>query len=136
MWMPWTRQILADADQAVLTSVLDLAGLRDMKNLFERLSKQRGEGAPVYLALNHMGAFKKTELTPKDFETAIEKEADLVLAHEPGLFGEASNNGQTLAEVSGRHKVVEGLREFSQLITGRQPAKKAKSKFSFSLGKS
>ena len=52
IWVPWSRQVLYDADQAVLTGPADLAGLRDMKNLYERLDKSRGTTAPTYLALN------------------------------------------------------------------------------------
>ena len=137
LWAPWTRQLLLDADVSVVTALLDLASLRDTKNVVDRLVAQRGEGAPVYMALNHEGAYKRTELTAKDFENAIEIEPALVIPHDPNLFGEAANNGQMLAELNRKHKVVENLRSFVQTITGRQvgPAKKQKFKFGFSQSK-
>ena len=130
MWAPWTRQLLLDSDVSVVTALLDLASLRDTKNVVDRLISQRGEGAPVYVALNHEGAYKRTELTAKDFENAIEIEPALVIPHDPNLFGEAANNGQMLAEVNRKHKVVENFRSFVQTVTGRQagpgPMKKKK----------
>lgn len=125
-WAPWVQQVLLDADETVITGVMDLSGLRDTRNLVERLRQQRGESGPVHMVLNHAGAYKKTELSPKDFENALEKEPDLVIPHDPSLFGAASNNGQMVGELSPKHKAVEGLRQFALSVSGRQPAQKKK----------
>ena len=89
--------------------------------LAARLKELRGEQAPIHLVLNHMGAFKKTELSPKDFENAVEIEPAAIVAHEPNLFGAASNNGQMLGEVNRRHKAVETIRQLALKLGGRQP---------------
>jgi pilus assembly protein CpaE len=125
-WAPWVQQVLLDADETVVVGVLDLSGLRDTKNLVDRLRQQRGETSPVHMVLNHHGAFKKTELSPKDFETAVETKPDIIIPHAPALFGTASNNGQMVGQVSGKHKSVEALRELAILVSGRQPQQKAK----------
>ena len=125
-WAPWVQQVLLDADETVVVGVLDLSGLRDTKNLVDRLRQQRGDNSPVHMVLNHQGAFKKTELSPKDFETAIEIEPDVVIPHAPVLFGTASNNGQMVGQVNGKHKSVEALQELAILVSGRAPQKKAK----------
>ena len=78
------------------------------------------------MVLNHAGAYKKTELSPKDFENALEKEPDLVMPHDPALFGTAGNNGQMIGELNPKHKAVESLRDFALKISGRQPAQKKK----------
>ncbi len=47
-WAPWTQQLLLDADDVVVVSSLDLAGLRDSRHLTSRLKELRGEQAPVH----------------------------------------------------------------------------------------
>lgn len=125
-WAPWVQQVLLDADDTVITGTMDLSGLRDTRNLVERLRQQRGESGPVQMVLNHAGAYKKTELSPKDFENALEKEPDLVVPHDPALFGAAGNNGQMIGELNPRHKAVEALRAFALSLSGRQPTQKKK----------
>jgi pilus assembly protein CpaE len=133
-WAPWVQQVLLDADETVIVGVMDLSGLRDTKNLVDRLRQQRGETSPLRLVLNHQGAYKKTELSPKDFETAIEMKPDIVIPHAAALFGTASNNGQMVGQVNGKHKSVEALRNLAILVSGRQPQQKAKKGLLAQLG--
>lgn len=128
-WSPWTQQALLDADESAIVTTLDLASLRDTKNIVDRLKQQRGENALLHIVLNHYGAFKKTELSPKDFETAIELKAAAVIPHDPSLFGTASNNGQLLGEVNARHKAVEAIAQLALAMSGRQPPKQKKGFF-------
>ena len=72
------------------------------------------------MVLNRRGASKKTELSPKDFETAVEMKPDAIIPHAPDLFGAASNNGQMLGQVNRKHKSVETLRKLAILVGGRQ----------------
>lgn len=92
-WAPWVKQLLTDVDEVVITGTLDLAGLRDTRNLVAYLREKRGEDAPVRVVLNHEGAARRSELSPKDFEGALDSAPDLILAHDTGLFGQAANNG-------------------------------------------
>ncbi len=130
-WAPWTKQILVEADETVICSTLDLASLRDTRNLAERLKAQRGEDTPVRVVLNHVGLSKKTELSPKDFEEAIGEAPALVIAHDPALFGTASNNGQMVGQVNARSKVSQGFRDLAVSLTGRQPLETKKTSMSF-----
>ena len=61
-WAPWAQQLLLDADEVVVVGTLDLASLRDTKNLVERLKEKRGDGAPVRMVLSKSGMAKRTEL--------------------------------------------------------------------------
>ncbi len=115
----------------MICSTLDLASLRDTRNLAERLKAQRGEDTPVRVVLNHVGLSKKTELSPKDFEEAIGEAPALVIAHDPALFGTASNNGQMVGQVNARSKVSQGFRDLAVSLTGRQPLEKKKASMSF-----
>ncbi len=126
-WAPWTQQLLVDSDEVVIVSLMDLAGLRDSRHLIAKMKEFRGGQAPVHLVLNHAGAYKRSELSAKDFENAVEIEPALVLPHDPNLFGAAANNGQMLGEVNRRHKIVELIRQFSLKVGGRQPVERKKS---------
>lgn len=133
-WAPWVQQVLLDADEVVLVGVLNLSGLRDTKNLVDHLRQQRGNTSPVHMVLNHQGAFKKTELSPKDFETATEVKPDVIIPHAPALFGTAANNGQMVGQVNAKHKSVEALRELAILVSGREPQQKLKKGLLSQLG--
>jgi pilus assembly protein CpaE len=126
-WAPWAQQLLLDADEVVVVGSLDLASLRDTKNLVERLREKRGDAAPVHMVLNKAGAAKRTELSPKDFENATQLKPDAVVPYHPDLFGQASNNGQMLGEVNKRHRVVDAVRQLAIQLSGRRPAAKKKS---------
>lgn len=125
-WAPWAQQLLLDADEVVVVGSLDLASLRDTKNLVERLKEKRGENAPVRMVLSKSGLAKRTELSSKDFETAVEMKPVAVVPFEPNLFGQASNNGQMLGEVNKRHRVVETVRQLAVQLSGRRPATQKK----------
>jgi pilus assembly protein CpaE len=128
-WAPWTQQLLLDADEVVIVSLPDLAGLRDSRHLIARLKEFRGDQAPVHLVLNHAGAYRRSELSAKDFENAVELAPALVIPHDPNLFGSAANNGQMLGEVNRRHKVSEMIRQLALRLGGREPVEQKKASF-------
>lgn len=125
-WSPWAQQVLFDADEVAVVGSLDLASLRDTKNLIELLKEKRSETAPVHMVLNKAGAARRTELAPKDFENAVQAKPSAVIPFDPNLFGQASNNGQMLGEVNKRHRVVEQVRQLAVQLSGRRPAPQKK----------
>ena len=133
-WAPWVQQILLEADETVVVGTMDLAGLRDCKTLIDRLKRQRGEQSPVHLVLNHEGAYKKTELSAKDFENAIELEPTATLAHDPNLFGTATNNGQMVAQVNAKSAISDAYLQLCLRLTGKLATiQKKKKGFSLSF---
>ncbi len=125
-WTSWTQHVLAQADEIVVTSTLDLACLRDAKNLVDTLTARRPNDAPIRFVINHQGAYRKTELSVKDFESALGSTPDLVVAHDPALFGAATNNGRMIGVENARHKAVGGFNALAQTISGIEPAKPSK----------
>ncbi|MEM7123162.1 MAG: AAA family ATPase [Pseudomonadota bacterium] len=119
MWSGWAQQLLVDSDETVIIGTLDLAALRDTKNIVEAVEARRGEDSKVRVVLNHAGASKKTEVPVKEFEEAVGSKPVAVLPHDPTVFGEALNNGQMIGEASGKHKAVEVFGELAMLVTGR-----------------
>ncbi len=125
-WSAWHQHALMQVDEIVLTSMLDLACLRDSKNLVELLGAKRPNDAPIRLVINHQGAYRKTELSDKDFETAVGGTAALVIGHDPALFGTAANNGQVIGAMKPDDKVVEGFNLLAQLVSGMELSKPKK----------
>lgn len=138
-WTAWSRQVLAGADEIIITTTPDLAGLRNAKNLFDLLRQERPNDPPPKIVLNQVGVPKRPEIPTKDFNEAMGTEPALILPFDPQLFGTAANNGQMIGELKGDNKTALGLRHLSATITGRQEPThhKARKKplFSFLGGK-
>ncbi len=131
-WSAWMRHVLTQSDEIVVVARPDLACLRDTKGFFDAMGAKRANDAPIRVVLNHLGAYKKTELTPKDFEDTLGAPLALVMPHDAVLFGAAANNGQMIGDMSKNNKVAEGFMELAQMVSGHEPvirdkkAKKAK----------
>ena len=132
LWTPWVKATLIAADEIVLVASPDLASLRNTKNIMDVLRLNRPNDVPPRLILNKVGMPKRPEIPAKDFAETVGHEPALTLAYEPLLFGQAANNGQMLAELGQKSPVVDGIRGFAGLITGRKPAP-VQSKSIFSL---
>lgn len=122
VWEPWTEAVLRSADDLVIVAQPDLANLRDTKNIVDTVVAKRGDSLPSRIVLNRVDAYKKTQLSPKDFQENLGKAPALSIPFDPNLFGTASNNGQMLAEAAKTHKVVDSLRQLSAQMVGRAPA--------------
>jgi pilus assembly protein CpaE len=125
LWAEWTEHLMVMADEIVVVSAPDLASLRDTKALLEVLAARRGEGAAARLVLNKVDAYKKTQLTAKDFEETLGIKPALTLAFEPALFGQAANNGQMLADAGRTAKLNEQLSAFALMLGGGSQVRKA-----------
>ncbi len=125
-WSRWTSHVLSRSDEIVMTSTLDLACLRDSKTIFNKLTETRVNDAPIRLVLNHLGAYRKSQLSVKDFESTLGVVPALVVQHEPVLFGTAANNGQMIGDVNKRNRVNDGLRKLAEIVSGRETDKTKK----------
>jgi pilus assembly protein CpaE len=121
MWTPWTRKLLLEADEIVVTATPDLASLRNSKNLLDTLKAARPNDAEPHLVLNQVGVTKRPEIPVRDFAEALGNDPALVLPFEAALFGEAANNGQMIEEVDPRSKTAQGMRHIASVVSGRQP---------------
>jgi pilus assembly protein CpaE len=126
-WTDWSRKVLTQADQIILTAVPDLANLRNAKNLLEKLVAARPNDQAPHLVLNQVGIAKRPEISAKDFADALECKIDFVVEFDAALFGTASNNGQMIEEVSGKAKAAEQFRDIAMLLCDRVEAKPERS---------
>ncbi len=126
-WVPWVSEVLLMANEVVVTVHADLANLRDAKNIFDVLSSSRGVDAPNRLVFNAVGASKKVELSPKDFEEVVGVSPSAQIPYNPALFGAAMNNGEMAVQISKGSKVSQEFADLARVVGARAPVTKARS---------
>jgi pilus assembly protein CpaE len=128
VWTSWSKRILTQADEIVVTATPDLASLRNTKNLVDLLKQVRQNDRPPHLVVNMQGVPKRPEIPLKDFEAALEVKACAVIEFDAETFGQAANNGQMIEEMSPKAKAVPHFRDIALAVTGRRehrPEKKS-----------
>jgi pilus assembly protein CpaE len=126
IWCEWTRSLLAEVDQVVVTAVPDLANLRNAKNLMDVLRKMRPNDQQPQLILNQVGLPKRPEISPADFCEPLGMDAIAILPFDGALFGGAANSGRMIAEVDPKSPAAETMAQIAHVVTGRASAKKRK----------
>ncbi|MBF0095204.1 MAG: pilus assembly protein CpaF [Alphaproteobacteria bacterium] len=132
LWEPWVEDTLGLADEVVITTLPDLAGLRDAKALFDYMIQKKGAEAPVHLVLNRCGAFSKDELSGKDFSETLGRMPVVSLNYDAGLYPGAFNNAQMVGDHPKGGKAAEGFRQLAAKVSGRPPPGGQKKKSPFS----
>jgi pilus assembly protein CpaE len=127
IWNEWTSFLLETVDEVVLVAQPDLLNLRDAKNLFAHLVSKRGI-MPTRFVLNKIDAYKKTQLSTKDFQETLNAEPFLEIPFDPNLFGDAANNGQTVLESAKAHKISESLRQLAFKVSNLPETARGKGK--------
>ena len=125
-WSEWTRSVLADVDEVVISAVPDLANLRNTKNMLDALRKLRPNDHPPHLVLNQVGMPKRPEIAPSDFFEALEMEAVAILPFDVQLFGNAANSGRMVSEIDAKSPAAETFSQLCHIVTGRATLKKAR----------
>ena len=134
-WQPWVHEILLDSGDVVVTAYPDLQSMRDVKNLMDSLSPQRGK-SPTRLIFNRVGLSRKTEFSIKDFSANLRVKPELSIPYDAVSFGTAMNNGQAIVQVNKSSKAVPQFDNLATLVSGRESKGKKKKKMGFSLFKS
>lgn len=125
-WSDWTRTVLSDADEVVITAAPDLANLRNAKNMIDALKKLRPNDKSPHLVLNQVGMAKRPEISPSDFCAPLELEPIAIIPFDSQLFGNAANSGRMISEMDAKSPTAETFSQIAHIITGRASAKKAK----------
>ena len=133
IWTGWSKNVLATSDKIVITATPDLASLRNTKNLMDTLSEIRPNDAKPMLVINQSNVPKRPEISVSDFCEPLELEPIVVIPFEPALFGQASNNGQMIAEADPKSDVAASFELLSQILTGRRETEKKDAKKGSSL---
>ena len=125
-WSDWTRSLLSEVDEIVITAVPDLANLRNTKNMLDALKKLRPNDKPPHLVLNQVGMPKRPEIAPSDFFEPLELEPVAIIPFDVQMFGNAANSGRMIFEVDPKSAIAETFAQLSHVVTGRVAAKKPK----------
>lgn len=126
IWTGWSKSVLANADEVVVTATPELANLRNSKNLVDMLKKLRPNDPPPRLVVNQAGMPKRPEIAVADFAEPLGLEPAAVLPFDPQFFGNAANNGRMLGEMDAQHAVVQTINELAHVLTGRSEIKSRK----------
>ena len=122
-WSAWTKRVLMQADDIVITAAPDLANLRNAKNLVDLLKQNRHNDRMPHLVINMLNMPKRPEIPVKEFETALDLRAAAVIEFDSETFGQAANNGQMIEEMSAKAKSVQQFRDVSMTLSGRKEHK-------------
>jgi len=125
-WNAWTRQILTNVDEIVITATPDLANLRNTKNFYDTLAKLRPNDTPPLLVLNQVGVAKRPEIAIDVFCEPLGIEPVAIIPFEALLFGDASNSGLMIGEANSKSPIAESISQLAHIVTGRSETKKRK----------
>ncbi len=125
-WNEWTRNVLASADEVVITAAPDLANLRNTKNMLDALRKLRPNDKAPHIVLNQVGVPKRPEISPADFCEPLETDPVAIITFDAQLFGNAANSGRMISELDAKSPTAETFSQLAHLITGRATMKKPK----------
>ncbi len=133
VWTPWLKANLIAADDVVIVATPDLASLRNAKNIIDLLKHARPNDQAPRLVLNQVDMPGRPEIPVKDFTAALGIEPCCLIPFDAKLFGQASNNGQMVAETAPTSKVADAIGQLTATVTGRVPEPKAKKQKSSSF---
>lgn len=125
-WSEWTRTLLGEVDEVIVTAVPDLANLRNAKNMFDALKKLRPNDRPPHLVLNQVGLPKRPEIAPNEFCDPLEVQPIAIIPFDAQLFGTAANSGRMIAEMDKKSPAAETFSQIAHIVTGRATVKKPK----------
>lgn len=125
-WSPWSKRVLMQADQVVITAVPDLANLRNAKNIVDLLKTSRKNDAKPHLILNMTNVPKRQEISVKEFEQALGLKVISVIDYDSETFSQAANNGQMIGEFNSKAKSIEKFHELAFRLTRRKDTKAEK----------
>ncbi len=126
-WSVWSKRLLLQADEVVVTAAPDLANLRNAKNIFDLLKQARTNDGPPHLVMNAVGLPKRPEISVSEFCQGLEVDAAAVIDFDSETFGTAANNGQMIDELNGKAKAVASFHDLAHILTHRSTSKSAKS---------
>jgi pilus assembly protein CpaE len=129
VWTTWSKHVLTNADDVIITSTPDLASLRNTKNIFDFLTAARPNDKAPLIVLNQVGVQKRPEIPVAEFAKAVGAQPVASIPFDAHVFGTAASNGQMINEVGPKSKPAEQIQELAQMLIGK-PAGQAAEKTS------
>ncbi|AGA65274.1 Type II/IV secretion system ATPase TadZ/CpaE, Flp pilus assembly [Liberibacter crescens BT-1] len=126
-WNDWIRKVLVASDKIIITTSLDLANLRNTKNLIDVLRKLRPNDNPPYLVINQENMPKRPEISIEDFCEPLGVRPSAVIPFDIALFGAAANSGKMINEINADSLIAEKFLQLVHILTDRVTIEKPKS---------
>ncbi len=126
VWTAWTKSILLQADEVIVTAAPDLANLRNAKSIVDLLRQSRRNDSKPRLVMNMVNMPKRPEISVKEFENALDLKAIAVIDFDSETFGQAANNGQMIEELNAKAKSAAAFREIALAMTHRRETQAVK----------
>ncbi|MCB1527009.1 MAG: AAA family ATPase [Hyphomicrobiaceae bacterium] len=120
VWTSWSKRVLMQSDEVVITAAPDLANLRNAKNVIDLLKGSRKNDSPPHLVINTFGTPKRPEISVREFEQALGIEALAVIDFDSESFGQAANNGQMIEEMNPKAKSAQQFRDIAMTLAHRK----------------
>ena len=120
-WTSWSKYVLMQSDEIIITATPDLANLRNTKNILDFLKNNRKSDVAPRLVLNLVGMPKKPEISVADFAQIVELKPVLVIDYDAEVFGTAANNGQMIGECAEKSKVAHQISELAHILANVKP---------------
>ncbi len=127
-WSAWSKRVLLQADEVIITAEPDLANLRNAKNMIDMLKVARKNDSQPKLIINRANVPKRPEIPIKEFEQNVGLKAMAVIDFDIETFGQAANNGQMIEEVNAKAAAAIAFRSIAMGITNRREMKVEKPK--------
>jgi len=134
VWTAWSKRLLLQADEVVITACPDLANLRNAKNIVDLLKQGRANDGPPRLVINMANTPKRPEIGIKEFCQSLDLTASAVIDFDSETFGLAANNGQMLGEHNKRAKAVPAMHSLAMALANRREIAPEPKKSSNPLG--
>ncbi|MBL0848659.1 MAG: CtpF protein [Candidatus Liberibacter ctenarytainae] len=126
LWNKWNRDILVSSDKVVITTSLDLVGLRNSKNLIDILRILRPNDKLPYLILNQVGMPKRPEIAVDDFCSPLGIKPSFVVPFDSSVFGAAANSGKMIHELDSKSSIAAIFANFAHILADRVTIDKPK----------
>jgi pilus assembly protein CpaE len=123
LWTSWTKRVLLNADEVVITVEPDLANLRNAKNIVDLLKQTRTNDGPPHLVINMANMPKRPEITAKEFAQSLDLKPAAIIEFDAETFGQAANNGQMIEELNRKAKAVQPIRDLVMTLAHRKEAR-------------
>lgn len=118
VWSRWSRDLIFAADEIVVTSPPTLLGLRNSKNLLQKIKGMRPNDQHPKLVLNQVGMSKRREIKTPTFESAVETKALACIRFDSATFSDAENEGCVVVQKSPRSSAAKSFRAIAQSLSG------------------
>ncbi|MEO0672442.1 MAG: AAA family ATPase, partial [Pseudomonadota bacterium] len=133
-WSDWSKRVLLQADEVVITTSPDLANLRNAKNIVELIRQARASDGPPHLVINQIGMPKRPEIPVREFCQGLDIEPTVEIDFDSETFGHAANNGQMIEELNAQSPSVQAIHDLAMILTHRQEVAPAPAKASSGMG--